>query len=342
MSSSFPTARGAAAAEAAERDDDGSEPGILVAVGDVAAGEVIFDALSPLHSRVVLVASATLALRELDWMRPALLVVDDELPLVRGLDLAGRVRGERPDVEVILLTDDAGVIDLVDRLHVERIRVLQKPIDLERLRQAAGVGLRALASRRTSSAYADLLTELEDQKARFERRIEKLERQSSERPPAPSSAPPAASRSPAASVPSAAASAADGDLNELPADLHVLVVDDDPLVRRAIARTFRRQHVTLAENGVAATRALERSRPDVIVSDLKMPEMDGLALAEEVKRRWPELADRIVFVSGTGSQIERAHVEAPSQQVLRKPIQGRQLESRIAEVLEKALLARKR
>jgi CheY-like chemotaxis protein len=317
-----------------------TEPGILVAVGDVAAGEVIFDALGPLHSRVVLVASATLALRELDSMRPALLVVDDELPLVRGLDLAGRVRGERPDVEVILLTDDAGVIDLVDRLHVERIRVLQKPINLERLRQAAGVGLRALAGRRTSSAYADLLVELEDQKSRFERRIEKLERrQSAGRPRrAPSAAPPAASTRPDASAPSADG----GELNELPADLHVLVVDDDPLVRRAIARTFRRQHVTLAENGVAATRALERSRPDVIVSDLKMPEMDGLALAEEVKRRWPELADRIVFVSGTGSQIERAHLEAPSQPVLRKPVQGGQLESRIAEVLEKALLARKR
>jgi CheY-like chemotaxis protein len=127
----------------------------------------------------------------------------------------------------------------------------------------------------------------------------------------------------------------------LPEDLHVLVVDDDPLVRRAIARKFRRQQVTLAENGVAATRALEQSRPDVIVSDLKMPEMDGLALAEEVKRRWPELADRIVFVSGTGSQIQRAELEAPLQPVLRKPVEGRQLESRIAEVLEKALIAPK-
>jgi len=121
----------------------------------------------------------------------------------------------------------------------------------------------------------------------------------------------------------------------------VLVVDDDPLVRRAFARKFRRQQVTLAENGVAATRALEQSRPDVIVSDLKMPEMDGLALAEEVRRRWPELADRIVFVSGTGSQIQRAELEAPLQPVLRKPVEGRQLESRIAEVLEKALIPSK-
>src|SRR6185436_19059271 len=129
--------------------------------------------------------------------------------------------------------------------------------------------------------------------------------------------------------------------SQLPENLHVLVVDDDPVVRRSLARSLRRQQVTLAENGVAATRALEQARPDVIVSDLRMPEMDGLALAEEVRRRWPELADRIVFVSGTGSQIQRAELEAPSQRVLRKPVEGRQLESRIAEVLENALLARK-
>jgi DNA-binding NtrC family response regulator len=317
--------------------------GIVVAVGDVAIGQVVYEALRRVSSRVVLVASATLALHELDSMHPALLVVDDELPLVRGLDLAGRVRSERSDADVILLTEDYGIIEIVGRLRVERVRCLQKPVDLERLRQAVVLSVRALTARRAGSAYDDLLTELEDQKSRFERRIKNLERrQASDRPPPPapptlapsrmgSTAPPPRLLTPAPSEPPA----------PLPDDLHVLVVDDDPLVRRAIARKFSKQQVTLAENGVAATRALERSRPDVIVSDLKMPEMDGLALAEEVKRRWPELAERIVFVSGTGSQIQRAEQEAPSQRVLRKPVEGRQLESRIAEVLEKALLARK-
>jgi len=314
--------------------------GIVIAVGDVAVGQGVYEALCNASPRVVLVGSATLALHELGSMHPALLVVDDELPLVRGLDLAGRVRSERSDADVILLTDDDFLIEVVGRLRVERVRCLQKPVDLERLRQAVSLGLRALTARRAGSAYDDLLGELEDQKSRFERRIKNLERrQASDRPPPPvaplavteATAPPPRPPTP---LPSEAPS-------DLPADLHVLVVDDDPLMRRAIARKFRRQQVTLAENGVAATRALEHSRPDVIVSDLKMPEMDGLALAEEVKRRWPELADRIVFVSGTGSQIQRAELEAPSQPVLRKPVEGRQLENRIAEVLEKALLAPK-
>jgi DNA-binding response OmpR family regulator len=321
-------------------------------------GQVVYDALCTASARVILVASATLALHELEELHPALLVVDDELPLVRGLDLAGRVRSERSDADVILLTDDDLVVELVGRLRVERVRCLQKPVDLERLRQAVALSLRGLAARRAGSAYDDLLAELEDQRSRFERRIKNLERrQASSRPPpsevaatAPAPAtlpapPPIAPEPTAASV--APMSAAPATLREsepgakLPEDLRVLVVDDDPLVRRAIARRFKKQQVTLAENGVAATRALEQSQPDVIVSDLKMPEMDGLALAEEVKRRWPELADRIVFVSGTGSQIQRAEQEAPAQPVLRKPVEGRQLENRIFEVLEKALIPRK-
>jgi DNA-binding response OmpR family regulator len=316
----------------------------VIAIGDIDVGQVVYETLRAASTRVVLVASATLALHELDSIRPALLVVDDELPLVSGLDLAGRVRSERSDADVILLTDDPLVVELVGRLRVERVRCLQKPIDLERLRQAVAQSLRALTARRAGSAYDDLLAELEDQKSRFERRLKNLERrQASSRPP-PSTASPsnAPTAPPPAPQPSAAPGARSSEApSSLPEDLHVLVVDDDPLVRRAIARKFRKQQVTLAENGVAATRALEHSRPDVIVSDLKMPEMDGLALAEEVKKRWPELADRIVFVSGTGSQIERAGLEAPSQPVLRKPVEGRQLESRIAEVLEKALLPRK-
>lgn len=337
-------------------DEEGPEAGVVIAIGDVELGQVVYDALCTASPRVALVGSATLALHELDGLHPALLVVDDELPLVRGLDLAGRVRSERSDADVILLTDDDLVVELVGRLRVERVRCLQKPVDLERLRQAVGLSLRGLAARRAGASYDDLLAELEAQRSRFERRIKNLERrQASSRPPpsevtAPEpptlpAPPPAAPEATTLSVsPQSVAPATirepQGPAN-LPEDLRVLVVDDDPLVRRAIARRFKKQQVTLAENGVAATRALEQSRPDVIVSDLKMPEMDGLALAEEVKRRWPELADRIVFVSGTGSQIQRAEQEAPAQPVLRKPVEGRQLENRIVEVLEKALIPRK-
>lgn len=338
---SYPPAAAMSRDPALDHDSASQESGVVVAVGDVAAGQLVYEALQSVSPRIALVSSATEALREMDGVHPGLLVVDEELPLVRGLDLAGKVRSERSDVDVILLTEDETIASVVARLRVERIRCLPKPVDLERLRQAVSMSLRTLGQRRPGSAYDDLVAELEDQKARFERRIKNLERKQSSYPPPPD---PVVAQQPlpahTTAPPEARSQPAAGDA-ALPDDLHVLVVDDDPLVRRALARRLSKQQVTFAENGVAATRELERSRPDVIVSDLRMPEMDGLALAEEVKRRWPELADRIVFVSGTGSQIQRAEVEAPSQPVLRKPVEGSVLENRIAEVLEKAMLPRK-
>jgi DNA-binding response OmpR family regulator len=302
-----------------------SEAGIVVAIGDVAVGRLVFEALRAQSEQVTLVSSAAEALRELSLHRPALLVVDDELPLVRGLDLAGRTRSERSDVEIILLTDDENVCSLVGRLRVERIRCILKPFDIEKLRQAVGVAARALAAPGAASTYDGLVAELEDQRLRFERRIRNLERTHSSRPPpAPDLAAMAPTPTPTPEGP-------------LPRDLHLLVVDDDPLVRRAMARKFSKHQVTLAENGLAATRELERSRPDIIVSDLRMPEMDGLALAEEVRRRWPELSERIVFVSAAGSHIERASVEAPAHTVLKKPVDGLLLEHRIAEILARAI-----
>jgi CheY-like chemotaxis protein len=103
-----------------------------------------------------------------------------------------------------------------------------------------------------------------------------------------------------------------------------------------MARTFKRHQVTTAENGKAATLAIERNKPDVIISDLKMPEMDGFELAEHIKKRWPDLAERILFVSGTTSQIERAKTDAPQQPLLTKPVNSLELQARMAEILEAA------
>jgi DNA-binding response OmpR family regulator len=303
--------------------------GIVIAIGDVDSGHVVHSALGPIAPDAVLVTSATEALRALEEMRPALLVVDDELPLVRGLDLAGRVRSERSDVEIILLTHDDLVISVVSRLRVERMRCIRKPFDLEKLRQAVGVSSRALLQRGDSD-YDDLAADLQEQKSHFERRIGQLERKLESEPPCPPDTPrpePPERRTPT---------------RELPDDLRILVVDDDPAVRRALARALRKQQVVLAENGRAATRVLERSQPDVIVSDLRMPEMNGFELAEEIRQRWPELGDRILFVSGVGTLIRRAEAEAPTQPVLRKPVDGDELANRIAEVLERAMQTRRR
>lgn len=82
-----------------------------------------------------------------------------------------------------------------------------------------------------------------------------------------------------------------------PDHLKIVVVDDDPVVRRAISRGFGEaghevyQHIA----GATALPRILRKRPDAVVVDLVMSEMDGLALCREI-RRHPELAETVVVI----------------------------------------------
>jgi DNA-binding NtrC family response regulator len=73
--------------------------------------------------------------------------------------------------------------------------------------------------------------------------------------------------------------------------IRVLVVDDEPALRKSLARilTSRSCEVMTADDGQAALEVLEKTRPDVVLSDLLMPRMTGLQLLEETKKRWPEI-----------------------------------------------------
>ena len=65
----------------------------------------------------------------------------------------------------------------------------------------------------------------------------------------------------------------------------VLVVDDSMLIRHAVCRFFedRGFHVESAANGAEAVEMLMNFRPDIIITDLQMPKMDGLELIDHLK-----------------------------------------------------------
>jgi DNA-binding NtrC family response regulator len=65
----------------------------------------------------------------------------------------------------------------------------------------------------------------------------------------------------------------------------ILVVDDDADIREAIENLLARQghEVTTAENGVAALHALGPTQFDLVITDIKMPEMGGFDLLQEVR-----------------------------------------------------------
>ncbi len=89
----------------------------------------------------------------------------------------------------------------------------------------------------------------------------------------------------------------------------ILVVDDEQNMQSVLRILFQSQgyETKLAANGREALELLNKpDSVDMIISDLKMPEMDGIELLQEVRQRWPELPFVLVTAYGT---IERA-VEA--------------------------------
>jgi Response regulators consisting of a CheY-like receiver domain and a winged-helix DNA-binding domain len=78
---------------------------------------------------------------------------------------------------------------------------------------------------------------------------------------------------------------------------HVLVVDDEPNIRRLAQVNLERHgyRVETAENGAQALAKIKANRPDLLVSDVMMPEMDGFELLANV-RRDPAIADLPVIM----------------------------------------------
>jgi two-component system NtrC family sensor kinase len=80
----------------------------------------------------------------------------------------------------------------------------------------------------------------------------------------------------------------------------VLVVDDEAEVSGLMRDVLEQAafDVAEAESGAVALELLDAARFDAIVSDLRMPDMDGVALWNAVRKKHPVLASRVVFVTG--------------------------------------------
>ena len=95
-----------------------------------------------------------------------------------------------------------------------------------------------------------------------------------------------------------------------------LVVDDNEQIRRLMARHLRRFgcKVHNAVNGLEALRALRSIRPGLILSDVDMPRMDGVALCHQLS---PEMRARTILCTGS---LQEEYQIPPGVRVLIKPI----------------------
>lgn len=102
----------------------------------------------------------------------------------------------------------------------------------------------------------------------------------------------------------------------------VLIVDDEEGVAEVVAEAIGQDgHETrIAHHGAAALELLAEGGYDAIVSDTKMPVMDGKGFFGEMVRRFPWLRRRIVFLTGDVlSREKRAFLESTGAPVLLKP-----------------------
>ncbi len=82
------------------------------------------------------------------------------------------------------------------------------------------------------------------------------------------------------------------------AKARILVIDDEEVVRRSVKRALESEQCTVeqAGSGTSALQALGRQPFDVVLLDLRMPEMDGVETLEHIKERWPET--EVVVITG--------------------------------------------
>ncbi len=117
--------------------------------------------------------------------------------------------------------------------------------------------------------------------------------------------------------------------------LRVLVVDDDPDGREALQAVLERcgAHVTSAASAAEALAALEQAAPEVLVSDIGMPEQDGYHLIREIRKRSPDRGGRIPAIALTAyaaAEDREKTLNAGFQAHLAKPAEPVELVAKVA------------
>jgi len=107
--------------------------------------------------------------------------------------------------------------------------------------------------------------------------------------------------------------------------LDILIADDESIIRLGLKQILEEAGHTVytAENGASAVRLADSSRPDLVILDIKMPEMDGLEAARLI---YDQAQVPIIFLTAYGEQslIERAS-RLPVMGYLIKPIKETEL-----------------
>ena len=119
----------------------------------------------------------------------------------------------------------------------------------------------------------------------------------------------------------------------------IMLVDDEEEVRKAIMRKMDWEQLGFvlvgdAENGEDALEQLEQLEPDVVMTDIRMPYMDGLTFTGKIREKYPSV--KILIFSGYDDfEYARQAISVGVEQYLLKPITRSALQKVLVEIREK-------
>jgi two-component system, cell cycle response regulator CpdR len=113
----------------------------------------------------------------------------------------------------------------------------------------------------------------------------------------------------------------------------ILLAEDDDAMRSYLSRALENAgyDVVAVDRGTAAVPYLEMERFDLLLTDIVMPEMDGIELAQRCAEICPET--KVIFITGFAAVTLKANRDAPQARVLSKPFHLRDLVLEVQRVL---------
>ena len=117
-------------------------------------------------------------------------------------------------------------------------------------------------------------------------------------------------------------------------DKQILVVDDEPKMRRVLEIMLQKlgHRVLSAGNGREALAVFQANTIDLVITDLRMPEMDGIELAQHAAQIAPDM--RVMFITGFAAVTLKAGKTMPQAKVLSKPFHLRDLVLEVERVFQ--------
>ncbi len=125
---------------------------------------------------------------------------------------------------------------------------------------------------------------------------------------------------------------------------HILAVDDDPEVLGTLQRVLERENfeVKAVNSGKKALAYLETTRPDLMILDIIMPEMDGISVCQQVRRDSRFTALPVLFLTAKGSTDDIVEgLDAGADDYVVKPFELSELRARVHALLRRGMRERR-